>query len=316
MSHISKTVLALAASAFALVSMISVSAGQELTTSSLLAVPKPMSLPKLQSWMQPDVGTAWSLGYRGQGTTITTVDDFSSNSGYYGNLGLGTQLLRHGQWTSLESSLIAPSANIVSKDFNTTSAVPLARGLNVLNLSYGMYASAGYSANQIGWSSQEASIISYARNGNAVVSKAAGNDGIAIGSANSRGQVDYLDSALIGTKTTIFVGALNTNGTTQNPAGLASYSNKAGTSATVQSHFLVVGVDGAKTGLYGTSFAAPVISGYSAILGSKFTAATPTQITNQLLSTARRDTLLNYNAATYGQGEASLSRALAPISIR
>jgi subtilisin family serine protease len=97
---------------------------------------------------------------------------------------------------------------------------------------------------------------------------------------------------------------------------LASYSNKAGTTAGVQSHFLVVGVDGAKTGLYGTSFAAPVISGYSAILGSKFTAATPTQITNQLLSTARRDTLLNYNAATYGQGEASLSRALAPISIR
>ncbi|TIT08725.1 MAG: peptidase S8 and S53 subtilisin kexin sedolisin, partial [Mesorhizobium sp.] len=42
----------------------------------------------------------------------------------------------------------------------------------------------------------------------------------------------------------------------------------------------------------------------------------PTQITNQLLNTARTDTLLNYNASVYGKGEASLSRALAPASIR
>ncbi|BCH12500.1 hypothetical protein MesoLj131c_67580 (plasmid) [Mesorhizobium sp. 131-3-5] len=49
---------------------------------------------------------------------------------------------------------------------------------------------------------------------------------------------------------------------------------------------------------------------------SKFTTATPTQITNQLLDTARTDTLVNYNPTTYGRGEASLSRALAPVSIR
>ena len=59
-----------------------------------------------------------------------------------------------------------------------------------------------------------------------------------------------------------------------------------------------------------------MITGYAAILGSKFTSATPTQITNQLLNTARKDTLLNYNAATFGQGEASLTNALAPLSIR
>ena len=84
----------------------------------------------------------------------------------------------------------------------------------------------------------------------------------------------------------------------------------------MQSHFLVVGVESSKTGLAGTSFAAPIISGYASILGSKFTTATPTQITNQLLNTARKDTLLNYNAATFGMGEASLSRALAPLTIR
>jgi subtilisin family serine protease len=230
---------------------------------------------------------------------------------------LGTQLLRHGQWTSEESSLLAPSATIVSKDFNTTSAVQLAtRGLNVLNLSYGMYATAGYKVNQIGWSREESSIISYATNGNAVIAKAAGNDSVAVGTANSSGQLDYLDAALIGTKSTIFVGALNTNSAAGHPATLASYSNTAGTNKAVQSHFLVVGVDGAATGLYGTSFAAPVIAGYAAILGSKFNTATPTQITNQLLLTARTNTLSGYSPTIYGQGEASLSNALAPQTIR
>ena len=84
----------------------------------------------------------------------------------------------------------------------------------------------------------------------------------------------------------------------------------------IQKQFLVVGVEGSKTGLYGTSFAAPVITGYSAILASKFTSATPTQVANQLLSTAHKDTVANYTAARYGQGEASLTRALAPVAIR
>ena len=78
----------------------------------------------------------------------------------------------------------------------------------------------------------------------------------------------------------------------------------------------MVGVEGSKTGLYGTSFAAPIISGYSAILGSKFTSATPTQIANQLLNTARQDTISGYSSAIHGRGEASITRALAPISIQ
>ena len=128
--------------------------------------------------------------------------------------------------------------------------------------------------------------------------------------------MDYLNRALTGTSSALFVGALNSNGTTLSPATLAYYSNTAGTNVAVQNNFLVVGVEGSKTGLYGTSFAAPIVSGYGAILGSKFTAATPTQIVNQLLSTARTDTLANYSAAVYGKGEASLTRALAPTSIK
>lgn len=270
----------------------------------------------LQSWMSPEVKQAWDLGYKGQKVTIQVVDDFRSSSRFSGNLGTGNLSQRHGEWTRQEASMIAPLASVASVDFNSTSAVGLARGLNVLNLSYGMIAADGYSNSQIRWDNQEKSIISYAQNGSAVIAKAAGNDAVAVGAANSKGQVDYLNRALVGAQAAIFVGALSKNGTTAAPASLASYSNYAGSNTAIQKNFLVVGVDGAKTGLYGTSFAAPVISGYGAILGSKFTSATPTQITNQLLNTARTDTIANYRAAVHGRGEASIYRALAPVAIR
>jgi subtilisin family serine protease len=268
------------------------------------------------AWMHSDVGAAWRQGWRGQGTTITVVDDFRSASTSTGRLGTTTQRLRHGEWTAMEAGMVAPLATVRRHDFASGSAVSLQRGLNVLNLSYGMMARAGYQASQIRWSAQENSIIGYARQGRAVVVKAAGNDGTALTGANRQGQTDYLNLALRGTASTIYVGALNTHGSTTARASLASYSNTPGSDATLQRQFLVVGVTGQATGLYGTSFAAPIVSGYAAVLGSKFTSATPTQITNQLLNTARQDTIAGYRATLHGRGEASLSRALAPQAIR
>jgi len=135
---------------------------------------------------------------------------------------------------------------------------------------------------------------------------------------NAAGNADYLNRALVGAQSAIFVGALNRNGSNAllSQASLASYSNFAGSEKAVQNNFLVVGVDSSQTRVQGTSFAAPIVSGYAAILGSKFTQATPTQIANQLLTTARTDTIANYNAAVHGRGEASLSRALSPVAIR
>jgi len=269
----------------------------------------------VQPWMNPEIGAAWDQGYLGQGVTITVVDDFKSNSSYYGQLTGKTELLRHGEWTLKEASLISPSATMRSHDFTSGKRVALNRGLNVLNLSYGMMAFDGY--NKVQWSAQEASIIDHAQKGSAVISKAAGNDyGIAVGSPNRDGKLDYLNRDLIGAQSVIFVGALSSNGTTVAPATIEKYSNIAGSNATVQNQFLVVGVEGNKTGLYGTSFAAPIVSGYAAIVGSKFTGATPTEITNQLLNTARADTVAGYDAAIHGRGEASIERALAPVSIK
>lgn len=269
---------------------------------------------EVRPWMHSEIGQAWSLGYKGQGTSITVIDDFTSGYGYYGDLRGYTELRHHGDWTALEASMIAPSAKVYEHDFGNTSAVKLQRGLNTLNLSYGMMANEGYTS--VSWSQPEASIISYARYGKAVVVKAAGNDAVAVGAANSSGKVDYLNRDLIGKQSAIFVGALSFHGTVDNKASLASYSNTAGSNTTVQNQFLVVGVTGNNTGLYGTSFAAPIVSGYASVLGSKFRRATPTQITNQLLSTARQDTISGYSADLHGRGEASIERALAPSAIR
>jgi subtilisin family serine protease len=277
---------------------------------------KTSSVPKVQSWMHSEIGDAWAQGYRGKGVTITVVDDFRSNFGYYGDLGLGLTVQRHGEWTRQQAQMLAPQATMRSRDFTSGKTVPLNKGLNVLNLSYGMFAAAGYTSSQISWSAQESSIISYAHGGRAVIAKAAGNDGVAVGAANAAGVQDYLNSALIGAQSAIFVGALGRNGTTDNQASLAWYSNYAGSDTAVQDNFIVVGVEGHKTGLYGTSFAAPIVSGYSAVLGSKFRKAKPTQITNQLLSTARTDTIKGYDPALHGRGEASIARALAPQAIR
>jgi subtilisin family serine protease len=277
--------------------------------------PPSRAMPNLYSWMSPEIADAWQQGYFGQGTQITVVDQFSGSSRFTGDLGTGQILQRHGEWVSLQVSMLAPDARLVNRDFTETGRVVLSPGqLNVLNLSYGMFAASG--TTNINWSQQEGSIIAYAHEGAAVVVKAAGNDAVAIGAANTSGLVDYLNRDLIGAQAAIFVGALDRNGTVTDQAQLASYSNFAGTDVTVQNQFLTVGVRGDLTGLYGTSFAAPIVSGYAAVLGSKFPTATATQITNQLLSTARTDTIMGYNAAIHGRGEASITRALAPAAIR
>ena len=267
-------------------------------------------------WMSPDIGAAWAVGLTGAGTVMTFVDDFSSSSRFSGDFGDGTQTLRHGEWTTKEAGLIAPGSTINIDDFSTEFAIDLQDGvLNIVNASYGLVGKSAFYSSNI-WNSypQEQSIIDAAQAGTALISKAAGNDAVAVGTA-SKGSLDYLNVGLIGTQTAIFVGALDHNGTPYDPASLASYSNYAGSNVDVQEHFLAVGVEGSKTGLYGTSFAAPVISGYAALLGQKFQTTDATLITNKLLDTARTDTLVNYNAATYGQGEASLANALAPESI-
>ncbi|GGE44912.1 S8 family serine peptidase [Actibacterium pelagium] len=123
-----------------------------------------------------------------------------------------------------------------------------------------------------------------------------------------------------------------------NTEAIASYSTIAGTNVDVQNHYLLVGVEGGRTAtdalanygsdcgsvnngtcLYGTSFAAPIITGYAAIVAHKFTDVesltppAPSLVAQQLLDSARITTITDYSPAIHGRGEACLSCALAPI---
>jgi len=171
----------------------------------------------------------------------------------------------------------------------------------------------------------------------AVIVKSAGNDNV---------PADYDAFGYTLAKNTsinprlLIVGATDGAGSTGSPTSLASYSNYAGNDADVQSRFLVasggtpfasgwVAVNGVpisgttidpNTGETlsgaGTSYAAPRVAGYVAILRSKFPNLNAEKSASIMLDTARYDTLScnpNCNPAIYGKGEASLSRALAPV---
>lgn len=293
-------------------------------TLTLLAVASPaqelsvgaMSTPPLQAWMSPEIGEAWAQGYKGRGAMITVIDDFSSRDYLAGRLTGGWMIGTHGVMTYFQSRLVAPEARFRIQDFTNARSVRLSRSFDVINLSYGMFAEAGYDVHNIWWGAREGSVINHARTGNALVVKAAGNDGVNVGSETAQGDRDYLAAALIGTRSALLVGALDRNGAVDDPASMAWYSNTAGEDLRAQAQFLTVGVESGVTGLAGTSLAAPIVSGYGAILHSKFRRATPTEIANRLLDTARTDTVTDYDPSVYGRGEASLSRALAPAAIQ
>ena len=272
-----------------------------------------------------------------------------------GNLGDGDYSLTHGGWTSKEGGLIAPDAAIVEREYTLgldgkdywEKVVTLDSGaFNVLNLSYAdtYYISQKTTDDYtkgILFTPQETSIIDFAKSGAAVVVKSAGNDGgTAVGDSvtSGRGRFtqtvrDYLSVGLMdaagdnpNTFSGVWVGALDGNSSvTHNPDGtstvqtkvsIADYSTQAGTDERVNANYLMVGVDTALNGGFeGTSFAAPIVSGYAAILASKFTNWTPLQVKNQLLDTARIDTINDYSLTVHGQGEASIYRAVAPICI-
>ncbi|MDU8945061.1 S8 family serine peptidase [Ovoidimarina sediminis] len=292
------------------------------------------------SWMHPDVALAFSPGdlggaYTGVGSHLIVVDSFDGAQ-YSGNLDGTTQALFHGEWTTLQASLVAPDASRagsdsalggVDYDSNINSSITsyysaTSGDLNVVNLSFAL--AEDVNATSVNLGALGDSIVDQAFAGSAVFVKAAGNtNGGALTdpfAAIIGGQIvtvyDALNEQLIGADGAIFVGALTKDGDAKKQASMARYSTVAGDNVVAQQQFLVVGVkSGDNGGLEGTSFAAPIVSGYAALLGDKFDTATPVQVVDQLLSTARTDTIRNYSASIHGMGEACLSCALSPASI-
>lgn len=275
-----------------------------------------------QHWMHKDVNRAWSKGFTGKGANVTVIDSFDAGAPRFkGNLKNKVESKTHGGWTSEQVRLLAPGARVIEQNFAPGRLSKLPTGFNVLNLSFGAYEKTDAKNSYKVLNDQGKSIVDHARKGSAVVVKAAGNASTPqkkrpVGQINDTYN-DAMSLALKGSKSVLFVGALDKHGSRKSgqKAQMAWYSNVAGKDKQFNSRFVVVGVPGS-TSLNGTSFAAPVVSGYAAILHSKFQKATPTEISNQILKTARRDTIRDYNLAVHGQGEASLARALAPRRIR
>lgn len=309
-------------------------------------------LPPTYSWMHGDVGIAFSHGFDGTGSHMITVDNFGGTT-YSGNLDGTQQGLTHGAWTLLQSHLVAPGASQTGLS-NTASGSIVGSysdlaGLNVVNLSFGLFDPAGTNVNASSYtlgSTLWDSLVDEAKAGSGVFVKAAGNtnggtvDGtVRMFMPRPTQMVDVLNLSFVGADGAIFVGALDGNGTSANPASIASYSTIAGSDTAIQDMFLVVGVESGITGLAGTSFAAPIVTGYAAIIGDKYNetlsgAERPgALVVDRLLETARTDTIAGFGlngdctqvlstdsgvctrSTIYGVGEADLSRAIAPDRI-
>ena len=167
--------------------------------------------------------------------------------------------------------------------------------------------------------------------GNAVIVKSAGDDGI--DTKYEQFVKSYANSSSIQPRLLI-VGALDKNGTIGSPATIAYYSNTAGEPGAIANRFVVANgkapwISGGVGGNYyggdnelnsGTHYAAAVVAGYAAIVMQKFPNLDAVKTSSIILDTARYDTLAcnpncntAINTAIYGMGEASLSRALAPV---
>ena len=278
-----------------------------------------------------DVLAAWNNGWTGNGKNILTVDYFSSAN----SCGFYNVVACHGITTSLISGITtAPGATKYLLDWNGTDTVRNFNGtmatptsMNVVNLSYtyvgeGAQAASNQVANFLKSNYQSFDLS------NAVITKAAGNSSV---TSNN----DILSKTLANNSSIaprlLIVGAVNGNGTTSSPVNIAYYSNTAGTDLALANRFVLANgnapwstydvkinnsvIPGASSNM-GTSYAAPLVAGYAAIVQQKFPGLNAANTSNIILDTARYDTLTCYpgcNTNIYGKGEASLSRALAPV---
>ncbi len=259
-------------------------------------------------WMHPEVDWAFSNNITGLGSHLVILDNFSSNA-FSGNLVGQTQTLTHGEWTSLQSRLVAPGASyrnvnqptsvrgrdrtgVISNHYASGAAV------QVVNMSFGLFdpegtvVDADYSFGNTLWDS----LADEAWNGgNDIFVKAAGNTNgqhvdtgtIELGLIPAN-YVDTLNISLIGAPNALFVGALDWAPTNYEagdaydedgnlveanlelaPTTIADYSTIAGSNTMVQDMFLVARVNSAEMGFAGTSFAAPYVSGIAAMVGGK-----------------------------------------------
>ena len=299
-----------------------------------------------------DVINAWNQGWTGKGINVMIYDNIGASplsshpaivqtiahryawgANYYGfswsnadpSIPLNKVLNLDGTQTSTSTSL---TMHVINMSFGAD--LPSYLGAQTSNYQWSNTQLTDARAHFSGYSAYATAATSTAWQGafnfnDAVLVKSAGNDTI---DAQYEPANWYLAQNGNDVMRLLIVGALTGIGTTNNPVDIASYSNRAGIDSTIQSRYLMEsGLIAYPNGnLYGgsalsntdvgTSFAAPRVAAYAAMVRQKFPNLTAANTADILLATARYDTLKCYpncDKAIYGQGEASLSRALAPV---
>lgn len=299
-----------------------------------------------------DVLAAWNKGWTGKGANILAIDSFANRAGCADCHGvvvmMNSDLIAPGaskyglDWafttnftgtafdingTNLTSSKAINVINMSwmfiysANDWNCNSGCGIAPTTAVYNA--GIAANATSHNNLINVLNSVTSVTNLSNFSNAVIINSAGND-------NLDTKYNLTALALSGNTNVasrlLVVGALDKNGTVASPATRASYSNYAGSSSAISDRFVMangtmpwtsgsVKIGGTNfAGDYsGTSFAAPLVAGYAAVVMQKFPNLSAASTSNIILDTARTDTITGYSATIHGKGEASLSRALAPV---
>jgi hypothetical protein len=298
-----------------------------------------------------EVRTAWGDGWTGKGVNILLVDGYTGTGTAYEH-GVTTMMItdliaigatKFGVDSAWDSVTLLPTG--VVKAGSSGAAIATLTNMGVVNASFGfnywantldpnlaadVTAAFGLVALAGGATTWQhifngASFYPLANVADAVIVKSAGND--TTSAANEPFVFAYANDIVINPRLLV-VGATLADGTALAKTSIAAYSNTAGTNATIANRFLVangvspystgdVGINGFTVAAgAGTSYAAPRVAGYVAILRQKFSNLDAVHSASILLDTARYDTLSchpNCDPTIYGKGEASLSRALAPV---
>ena len=311
--------------------------------------------PQLEP-VSDDVKAAWADGWTGYGKNITILDFFKQEKSHgpivtaiaaqiapgsdinWMDYPIAHERISYGQNTLYYTNMKNPvyrgqsfynigtnsSAGRPSNNGYSPSAINLSLGSN--DLSAGQLLVAQGFANFL---KDQYNVCETGNNsclaplsfGNSVIVKAAGNNSVNL--MNYALNYTLLNDSTL-KKRTLIVGALKGN-------TIADYSNVPGNNKTAQDRFIMEngdtnfvsgyhsydGADLSNKNIYaGTSFAAPRISGYVALLRHKFSGLSANHTANILLDTAGYDDLQcnpNCDKSIYGQGKANLGKAMSPI---